>query len=134
MTVTVTPPPQALVVDDDQQVRLLVRAALEIEGWEVFEAVSGAEALELLRWPPFPNVVLLDVLMPEPDGIEVLRALKAAPITQHVPVVMLSAQTNPLTLRLAQELGAQGYITKPFDIKDLVAFCSSCADTSSASA
>jgi two-component system phosphate regulon response regulator PhoB len=106
--------PCILVVDDETPIRVICRVNLEASGLAVVEAPDGEQALELAR-SKRPALVLLDVMMPRVDGWEVAERLAAEPATREIPVVFLSARAAPDDRRLAQRLGAVGYIVKPFD-------------------
>jgi len=109
---------RALIIDDDRDLLLLVRRTLEFTaGWEVVTAASGASGLEVAR-AAAPDVILVDVMMPELDGYEVCRRLKADPATAAVPVVLLTARRDLDQRRLA-EAGAAGVVSKPFQPEDL---------------
>jgi DNA-binding NtrC family response regulator len=101
---------QVLIVDDEPNVRLVFRAALESAGYEVIEAGDGEEALGLVRGRPF-DVVLLDLRMPRLDGLETLRRLNGQGV--GVPVVVVSAHGNILDVVLAMKLGAADFVPKP---------------------
>jgi DNA-binding response OmpR family regulator len=102
-----------LVVDDDPSVLLLCRVNLELDGFRVLEAADGATALELARAQP-PDVVLLDLMLPDVDGWQVLRALKDDPQLTEVPVVILTARTDDQDKVRSLTSGAAEYMTKPF--------------------
>jgi DNA-binding response OmpR family regulator len=102
-----------LVVDDDPSVLLLCRVNLELDGFRVLEAADGATALELARAQP-PDVVLLDLMLPDVDGWQVLRALKDDPQLTAVPVVILTARTDDQDKVRSLTSGAAEYMTKPF--------------------
>ena len=104
----------ALVVDDDPINRMLLSKSLEQQGHRVMMAENGLEALAALQAQPF-DVVLLDVLMPEPDGYEVLARLKQDPRLRHVPVIMVSALEDIQCVVRCIEMGAEDYLPKPFD-------------------
>jgi adenylate cyclase len=104
-----------LVVDDDVVSRKLLVRMLEQEGHEARTAENGREALELARADP-PDVVLLDIVMPELDGISVLEAMKADSELQHVPVIMISAVDELESVVHCIEIGAEDYLPKPFDV------------------
>ncbi|HZT53908.1 MAG TPA: response regulator [Gaiellaceae bacterium] len=108
------PEPLVLLVDDEASIRTICRVNLEGEGLRVVEAVSGAEALVQVRRHR-PALVLLDVMMPGVDGWRVAEALARDPETRAVPVVFLSARAAAEDRLRAQELGAVGYVVKPFD-------------------
>jgi CheY-like chemotaxis protein len=107
-------PPCILVVDDEMPIRTICRVNLEASGLAVIEAPDGEQALELAR-SKRPTLVLLDVMMPRIDGWQVAERLAAEPATRDIPIVFLSARAAPDDRRLAQRLGAVGYIVKPFD-------------------
>lgn len=109
---------RVLLVDDDPDVHALIRFHLELDGFEVVVAVDGDRALELVRLEE-PDLVLLDLTLPGLGGIEVLTALKADEATERIPVFLLTARTAPEDERAAAEAGAAGYLTKPFDPREL---------------
>jgi CheY-like chemotaxis protein len=109
---------RALIIDDDRDLVLLVRRTLEFTaGWEVVTADSGASGIELARTAA-PDVILLDVMMPELDGYEVCRRLKADAATAAVPIVLLTARRDLDQGQLAQT-GAAGVVFKPFQPEQL---------------
>ena len=113
--------PRVLVVDDSDVVRTLIRINLELEGFEVVEADSGARCLELV---PGPDVVTLDLLLPgagrDPGGLDVLRRLKRDPAFGAPRVVVVTAAALPEDRRRGESAGADAYITKPFEPVELV--------------
>lgn len=109
-----------LVCDDDQGIRDLLEVTLELDH-EVFLAVHGRDALDQLRGGVEVDVVVLDAMMPELDGIQTLRQLRADPDLADTAVVMLSARVSQVDLELGFEAGADEYVTKPFDPADLEA-------------
>lgn len=109
---------RALVVDDDPGILTVVDAVLSDEGFEVFTATDGEEALEAALVYR-PEVILLDVMMPRLDGVEVCRMLRENPLTAHICVVMLTARTFSANRLVGLGAGADEYITKPFDPGDL---------------
>ena len=110
--------PLVLLVDDERSIRTICRVNLEGDGLAVTEAAEGAEALEVVRRAR-PSVVLLDVMMPGLDGWDVAEQLAADDETRKIPVVFLSARAAPEDRLRAQELGAVGYVDKPFDPLEL---------------
>ena len=110
--------PLVLLVDDERSIRTICRVNLEGDGLAVSEAADGAEALEVVRRAR-PSVVLLDVMMPGVDGWDVAEQLAADDETRKIPVVFLSARAAPEDRLRAQELGAVGYVVKPFDPLEL---------------
>jgi two-component system response regulator MprA len=109
-----------LVVDDERAVRESLRRALELEGYEIELAGDGGEALASLgRDEPQPDAVILDVLMPGVDGLEVCRRLRAT--GNHVPVLMLTARDEVESRVAGLDAGADDYVTKPFALEELLA-------------
>jgi DNA-binding response OmpR family regulator len=103
-----------LVVDDERAIRLLCRVNLAASGMEVLEAEDGRVGLELAR-KERPDLVLLDVMMPEVDGWTVARELAENEETRDIPVVFLTARADAADKRLGEQLGGVGYLVKPFD-------------------
>jgi DNA-binding response OmpR family regulator len=112
--------PRILVADDDDGLRQLLRLILSREGFEVFEAASGEQALALAAAVD-PAVILLDVMMPGLDGYDVCRRLKSDQRTGDVPVVFVSAAEDVGRRNDMQKLGAAACIQKPIGPRDLVA-------------
>jgi two-component system response regulator MprA len=111
---------QILVVDDERAVRESLRRALELEGYDVELAADGREALDRLESDGRqPDAVLLDVLMPEVDGLEVCRRLRRA--GRRLPVLMLTARVEVENRVEGLDAGADDYITKPFALEELLA-------------
>jgi two-component system, OmpR family, alkaline phosphatase synthesis response regulator PhoP len=108
-----------LIVDDEKDILDLVKYNLQKEGYSVLTARSGKEALELAR--QHPDLILLDIMMPEYDGIEVLKRLKKDERTSRIPVVFLTAKGSDVDEVLGLELGAEDYIVKPISIPKLTA-------------
>jgi len=118
---------RALIIDDDPDLLRLVRRTLEFTaGWRVVTAGSGTAGIELARSATL-DVILVDVMMPEMDGYEVCRRLKADPATAAVPIVLLTARRDLNQARLA-ETGVAGVVLKPFQPEELARqvreFCS----------
>jgi len=109
-----------LVVDDDRDIARFVELNLSLEGFEVEVAHDGAAALAIATARP-PDLILLDVMMPEVDGVEVVRRLRAQASTASVPVVMLTAKSLSADKVVGLTAGADDYIVKPFDTLELVA-------------
>ncbi len=109
-----------LVVEDEEAIQELVRYNLSREGFSVQEAASGEEALERVH-KQAPALILLDLMLPELDGLEVCKRLKSDERTQHIPIIMLTAKSEDADVVTGLELGADDYITKPFSPRVLVA-------------
>ncbi len=109
-----------LVVDDDEDIVRVVRINLELEGFEVASAFDGVEALESAIASP-PNLVLLDIMMPRMDGLSALRKMRSHPSLAGTSIVLLTARGLTEDRVEGLELGADDYISKPFDVEELVA-------------
>ena len=107
-----------LVIDDDADIRMLCRMNLERGPVTVTEAESGAEGLEAARGD-VPAVIILDLMMSQMDGVEVLRRLKDDPLTGNVPVVILTAKASGYERDRCTDLGAAAFMTKPFSMDEL---------------
>jgi excisionase family DNA binding protein len=111
--------PLVLIVDDDERVREYVRVNLEMEGYAVREAGSADEGLGVLE-EVSPDLILLDVMMPEVDGWEMLRRVQERHGVGAIPVVMFSGKVNERSAEEATARGAQGFVGKPFDPQQLI--------------
>ena len=107
-----------LTADDNQQIRMLVKAALHSLGHELIEAIDGEDALEKAV-EHVPDLVLLDVTMPKLDGWEVLRFLRHRPETANIRVMMLTTAAQQVDLEHGASLGCNDYLVKPFSPADL---------------
>jgi CheY-like chemotaxis protein len=117
--------PFVLVVDDDNDLRPTVSELLQEEGYETAEASNGREALALLRSGTLPAVVLLDIMMPGLDGMDVLREMRADPVLRHVPVLVLSASM------VKEAPSNTRFLQKPFLADDLFSHVKSLISRSS---
>ena len=108
-----------MAVDDDHVIRGLLEVNLEMEGHEVITAVDGQDALDRVH-DERPDLILLDVMMPNVNGWQVAETLKNDPETRHIPIVFLSARAMEADVRKGTDLGVQAYVTKPFDPIDLM--------------
>jgi len=115
----VSDPISVLAVDDDASIVEMIRMGLEAEGMHVLSASDGAEALEVLR-KEHVDVVLLDIMMPRVDGWMALMEIRNDPATADIPVIMLTAKTQDLARILAFKQGVQQYVTKPFNLTELI--------------
>jgi CheY-like chemotaxis protein len=119
------PGKRVLVVDDDPDIRALANKALTQDGHTVSEAGSGREALALIA-AHVPDLLVLDLLMPEQGGLEVLQILRSQDATAMMPVVVLTAMDDEINTRSGFALGATDYVTKPFSIPQLAARVRAC--------
>jgi len=110
-----------LVVDDDKSVRQLVVKALQTKGYEVIEAQDGMAASELLGSATIhPDLLVCDVMMPTIDGFSLARLIKGHAELRSMPIIFLTAKSQPADLVTGIKLGARHYIQKPFSIVDLL--------------
>lgn len=109
-----------LVVDDEEDILELVRYNLVCGGYDVTGVTTGEDALKVAR-SKFPDLILLDLMLPGIDGLEVCNILKREPKTSYIPIVMLTAKGEEADIVTGLELGADDYITKPFSPRVLVA-------------
>lgn len=104
-----------LLIEDDPDIQKMVQLSLKFQGGHTVSTASGgAEGLEKAA-AENPDLILLDVMMPEMDGYETCRRLKSQPGTRHIPVVFLSARAQQSEIQKGRDLGAIGYLVKPFD-------------------
>ncbi len=112
--------PRILIVDDDEKNRMLLSIKMEREGYEVEQAENGVEGLErITRFKP--DLVLMDVMMPEMDGYEALRRIKSKEETRYIPVIMLTGRTEVEDKVMGFEVGAEDYINKPYSLMEVAA-------------
>jgi two-component system phosphate regulon response regulator PhoB len=111
---------RVLIVEDEEHIQELVTYNLNREGYQTRGVTSGEEALVATRSDK-PDLVLLDLMLPGLDGLEICRRLKAGPDTQHIPIIMLTAKGEESDIVVGLELGADDYVTKPFSPKILMA-------------
>jgi two-component system, OmpR family, alkaline phosphatase synthesis response regulator PhoP len=109
-----------LVVEDEEDIRELLKYNLEKDGYQVVGVATGEEALQAVR-VRWPDLILLDLMLPGIDGLEVCRRIKGAAPTQHLPVIMLTAKGEEADIVTGLELGADDYMTKPFSPRVLLA-------------
>jgi CheY-like chemotaxis protein len=104
-----------LVIDDERNLCTVIQACLEnLGGWQVVTALSGSEGLSIAQTQQ-PDAVLLDVMMPDMDGVALFRELQTNPATQAIPVILLTAKVQSADLDQFAQLGVAGVIAKPFD-------------------
>jgi two-component system alkaline phosphatase synthesis response regulator PhoP len=109
-----------LIVDDEMDALVSLKVALEAEGYNVVEAKDGHEAVDKV-YSELPDVILLDLMIPGIDGFEVCRLLKSDEMYRHIPIIMLTARNEVDDKVEGIELGADDYVTKPFNLKELKA-------------
>lgn len=111
--------PTILLVDDNEDLRLLLQATLEDENYEMLEAQNGQEALARARESQ-PSLIVMDWMMPGMSGLDVLRALRKDPETRSIPVILLTARSQEEDRQAAHEAGASAFLAKPFSPLELV--------------
>lgn len=107
------------VIDDDPDMVKVIEMAFRVEGVEVLAAFGGLKGYSLVK-RELPDIVLLDIMMPDIDGYEVMRKLKLDPDTSHIPIIFVSAKAGIQHITKGLSLGAQGYVTKPFHPSELL--------------
>ena len=112
-------PKKILVVDDEHMIVDMLEMRLEAKGYVVSKAYSGAGALEQIE-KDIPDLVLLDIMMPPPDGLEVCRIIKADPVYKSIAVVMLTAKASSDARKVSMGAGADEHISKPYDADELM--------------
>lgn len=111
---------RVLVIEDEPNISEAIRFILTRDGWQVEVEADGVAALERLRAAP-PDALILDLMLPDMDGFDVLRRLRAEDATRHVPVLMLTAKGQSADRDLAAKLGVTRFMTKPFANAEVVA-------------
>ena len=111
---------KVLVLEDEANIRSFVVINLKRAGYEAIEAGTGREALERLKENPDTGVAILDIMLPEEDGLSILRRLRASPRTEHLPVMMLTARSSEYDKVIGLDGGADDYLTKPFGMMELI--------------
>ena len=109
---------KALVVDDEPNVRRLIHTILS-KNYEVIEAEEGKQAIEI-AYTQKPDVILMDMMMPKMDGLTACHWIKKDPATRSIPVIMVTAIGFELNVKLSEQMGASGYVTKPFSSQVLL--------------
>jgi len=108
-----------LIVDDEPSIVETIRFALEKAGYSCFVAYDGEEAIRVVR-AQNPGLILLDIMLPKLNGFQICRLLKFDERYRHIPIIMLSARAQERDRLLGKETGANEYVTKPFDIPELL--------------
>ncbi len=106
--------PRILVIDDDPDIQELVKDLFNYAGLEYIPAMSAAAGAEILRQKPLPDCVLLDLMLPDVSGLELLRQIRSRQVFADLPIVILSALADPDNIRKGLDLGADRYLTKPY--------------------
>lgn len=114
-------PKKILTCDDEKNIVRLIQVNLERQGYEVVTAYNGRECLEVCE-REHPDLIVLDLMMPEMTGFEVLDTLKKNPATENIPVIMLTARTQDQDVLRGWQAGVECYLTKPFNPIELVTF------------
>lgn len=109
-----------LVVDDDKEVVRLMRAYLERAGYEVLVAYDGQTAVSTLRYEK-PDLLLLDLMLPDQDGFDITRLVRSDTTLAHIPIIMLTARVDDTDKIVGLEMGADDYVTKPYNPREVVA-------------
>ena len=112
--------PIVLVVEDEDDLRVTIEYNLRKSGYQVRSATTGREALVQAALSPTPDLVLLDLMLPDLSGTEVCRQLRQAPATHDTPVMMVTARTEEIDRIVGFEVGADDYVTKPFSVRELM--------------
>ena len=108
-----------LIVEDDPEAAHILELSLKREGYEISIAMGGIQGLSAVE-SSRPDVVLLDLMMPDMDGFEVMKRTRAKPATADTPIIVVSARTQQADKLMAKQLGANGYLTKPYRRADLL--------------
>jgi DNA-binding response OmpR family regulator len=116
-----TDKPRILLVEDEDDIAFLIRFLLERNGFEVDHSADGRQALERIEGGAPPALVLMDIMLPYHDGLELVERLRSKPAWQAVPLLMLTAKARETDIVKALELGADDYVTKPFQPEELLA-------------
>ncbi len=112
--------PRVLIIDDDQDLLRLVALLLRRINAESIQAKDGLSGLAAFEAEQKPDLVILDLMLPDVDGFEVLQRIRAKPDYNHIPVLILSAKADPTTIRQGLDRGADGYVTKPYIANSLL--------------
>lgn len=113
------PRPRVLVVEDNGDMRDFLARVLLMQGYEFLEASDGAEGLHVAR-TQHPNLILMDISLPVLDGFEATRQLKQDPAMRHIPVIAVTAHARPADEQRALDAGCDGYISKPYSLRDFL--------------
>ena len=111
-------PEKIIIVEDQPEVADILEEMLSIDGYQMIKIHSSTGALDVIRAEK-PDLVLLDIMMPDVSGLEVLKFMRREPGLQQIPVVIVSAKTLPIDIRTGLDAGATAYLTKPVDVDRL---------------
>jgi CheY-like chemotaxis protein len=109
---------KVLIVDDEPNVRRLSRTILS-KKFDVFEAENGIQAIEMAKAQK-PDIILMDMMMPKMDGLTACQAIRNDPEIKSIPIIMVTAVGFELNMKLSQQMGSNGYLTKPFSPQELI--------------
>jgi len=121
-------PVNILMIDDNPDMLEILRLLLKVNGHRPIMALGGKEGLDIARKEP-PDVILLDIMMPDIDGFEVLRRLKLDMSTEKIPVILVTAVSGQALIDKAMSLGAEGYVTKPYTRNQLMSLINEVSST-----
>ncbi len=113
-------PKHILIVEDEEDIQTLLSFNLKKEGYKTHSVYSGEQALKII-YDTQPDLILLDIMIPDTDGFEICKQLKSTPATSSIPIIFLSAKTQEHNIITGLELGADDYLTKPFNLNILIA-------------
>lgn len=114
-----------LIIEDNPEIRENTTELLELEGFSVISAQDGKEGLRYAR-EQFPDIILCDIMMPEVNGYEVIKQLKSNEATACIPFIYVTASGEKSEIKLAMDMGAEGYVRKPFEVKELMMAINKC--------
>jgi DNA-binding response OmpR family regulator len=117
--------PNILIVEDDPEAARILELSLKRERFNTIVALNGTQGLAAAQ-TQHPDLVLLDLMMPDIDGYEVCRRIRANPHTANLPIIVVSAKTQDADKQMAAQLGANGYLTKPYRRADLLNMIQAC--------
>ncbi len=109
----------ALIIEDNLEIRENLTEILELAGYTIVTASNGNEGLKMVTGD-LPDFILCDIMMPEMDGYNVIREIKANPKTKEIPFIYVTASAEKSEMKKALDMGADGYVRKPFDIEELM--------------
>ncbi|MFI5204590.1 MAG: response regulator [Flavobacteriales bacterium] len=114
-----------LIIEDNPEIRDNLSEMLSLSGYSVIEAAHGKTGLEL-AFEKLPDLILCDIMMPEADGYEVLKAIKMHPATSRIPFIFITSSVEPSQIHIGLDMGADGYVRKPFDENELYGEINTC--------